>query len=92
MQELEITWQRAIRIWWAWLWRTLALSVVCGGLIGFAIGFFGAMLGFRSVAPLNMVVGIVVGVIAGVAMLVTALKKKYPGFRIALIAQSDPLP
>ena len=92
MQELEITWQRATRIWWAWIWRALALSVVCGGLIGFAIGFFGAILGFRNVAPLTMVVGIVVGVITGVAMLVTALKKSYPGFRVAFIAQSDALP
>lgn len=87
MQELEITWQRAIHIWWAWLWRALALSVVCGGVIGFAIGFFGAMLGFRDLGPLTMVVGMVVGVIAGVAMLVTALKKSYPGFRVALVAR-----
>jgi len=92
MQELDITWQRAIRIWWAWFWRTLALSIVCSGLIGFAIGLFGAMLGFRNTAPLSMITGIVVGVIAGVAMLVTSLKKSYPGFRVALIAKSDPLP
>ena len=92
MQELEITWQRTIRIWWAWLWRAFALSMVCGGLIGFAIGLFGSMLGFHNLAPLTMVVGSVVGVIAGVAMLVTALKKSYPGFRVALISQSDLLP
>jgi ABC-type amino acid transport system permease subunit len=92
MQELEITWQRAVRIWWAWLWRALALSLVCGGVIGFAIGFFGAMLGFRNIDPLITVVGLVVGVVAGVAMLVTALKKKYPGFRVALVAQNETLP
>lgn len=92
MQELEITWQRATRIWWAWLWRAAALSVVCGGLIGFVIGLLGAMLGFRNLAPLNLVVGLVVGVVVGVTMLVTALKKIYPGFRGAFIAQSDSPP
>jgi hypothetical protein len=92
MQELEITWQRATRIWWAWVWRTAALSVVCGGLIGFAVGLFGAMLGLRNLAFLNMAVGLVVGVVVSVTMLVTALKKIYPDFRVTFIAQSDPLP
>ncbi len=91
MQELEITWQRVIRIWWAWLWRALVLSVVAGGVLGFAIGFVGAILGFRDIAPLTTLVGLTVGVVAGIAMLVVALKKSYPGFRVAFIADDAPL-
>lgn len=91
MQELEITWQRAVHIWWAWLWRAIALSFVCGIAIGFVLGFVGAMLGFDDLTVLSVVLGLVVSVVSGVAMLVTALKKNYPGFRVALVAQQDRL-
>jgi uncharacterized membrane protein len=92
MQELEITWQRVAHIWWAWLWRSLALSVVCGGVLGFLIGFIGAMLGFRDVTTVTTVVSITVGAIVAVAMLVTALKKTYRGFRVVLLAQEESAP
>lgn len=47
--ELEITWARTIRVWWALLWRNLLVmlgvlpvSFVVGGIVGFVLGTVGA--------------------------------------------------
>ena len=49
--ELEVTWKRAAKVWWAYLWRNIIaiiVAMIIGGVIGFIIGFILAIVGVSS--------------------------------------------
>ena len=85
MEEIEITFGRVARIWWAWSWRTGLFSILIGSVIGFVIGFISAMFRFKQAGGLILLLSGVAGVLLSIWMMTKILKKKYPGFRIALI-------
>jgi hypothetical protein len=88
--ELEITWGRIIRVWWAFAWRNLILifvSMLIGGIFGTVAGFVGALLGF-SLEAIQMVV-VPISFLIGVAISVVPFKlllgKDFKGFKLVLI-------
>ena len=94
--ELEITWGRTFRVWWAYLWRNLlfiALSVVAGFVLGAIIGFILAAFGASAktiqlvVTPLSFILGMVISVIP----LKMILGKNFGEFRVALV-KNEPSP
>jgi len=88
VQELEVTWVRALTIWWSLIWRGLLLGFLAGFVVGFIVGFVGALLGANPSAlqALFPLVGVVSGVPVGIWVVRQVLRKKFNGFRIALIA------
>ena len=44
MQEVEITWGRAIKVWWSLIWRGILYSAIAGFILAF----------INDVAELNM--------------------------------------
>ncbi len=93
--ELEITWGRAIRIWWAYLWRGLIAMVVAmlvGGIVGAIIGFVMGALGV-SLKVIPMVTGPIGGII-GLAISVVPMKmilgKDFGTFRLVLLQKQPP--
>lgn len=88
--ELEITWSRAVSVWWAYLWRNLVAilaSMGVGGIIGFT---FGLILGSAGV-PIQTIQIIVfpISVFIGLAISVVPMKmilgKDFGEFRLVLI-------
>jgi hypothetical protein len=92
--ELEITWARAVRVWWALMWRSLLampLGAAVGCFVGAVMGFIGHLLGLPQqdvlffirivTAPLGLGLGSLVGLWATW----TVLRKRYSEFRIALV-------
>ncbi len=90
--ELEVTWARATRIWWAVLWRNLVGAIVMaliggliGGLLGYIMGSFGA-----KTATIQMV-AIPIGVILGIGISILAVKlvigKDFGDYRLLLVAK-----
>ena len=84
--ELEVTWKRALQIWWAYLWRKLVvllIGAILGGIIGFALA---PMAGSTIVIQ---VVSIPIGLIIGFAISIVPLKmilgKDFGDFRLALL-------
>jgi uncharacterized MnhB-related membrane protein len=86
MQELEATWGRVIAICWLIIWRGTLGAMILGGVLGFIIGFVGAILGFAQEATaLSAIVGAIAGLAWYAFVVRMALRKHYKDFRIALV-------
>ena len=93
--ELEVTKKRTLRVYWAFVWRSVIFSALAGFIAG-AVG--GAVLGviyhnnpeiMRQYAPLvGAVAGYIASVIVGFFVMKLILKKKFKEFKIVLIANN----
>ena len=90
--ELEITWGRAVRVWWPYLWRNI-IAIVVSMLIGMVVravigGILGAMdFSIRTiqivVAPISFVMGLAISIVP----LRMILGKDFGDFRLVLLAK-----
>jgi hypothetical protein len=87
MQELEPTWSRAISVWWLIFWRGIVGAALIGGVVGFVIGFIGALAGVDAavLTIVNGAIGLLIGTIWMIYAVRMALRKRYGGFRLALV-------
>jgi ABC-type glycerol-3-phosphate transport system permease component len=94
--EMEITWARATRVWWSYLWRSLLMAVggfiggaVVGGIIGFAMALAGA-----SVTTIQFVtapIGLLLGLGLSIIPVKLILGKNFGEFRLVLVStQAQP--
>jgi len=89
--ELEVTWGRAARVWWAYLWRNL-IAVVLTGILGMVFGaILGLLLGATGVSPgviqrAAFVLGILTGIAVSVVPIRLILGKDFGEFRLVLLA------
>ena len=83
---LPVTWERAVQIWWACLWRTIVLAVLFGMTLSAVVG--GMIMGWGSGVPSEHV-ATSIGQIAGLPALLIAIRlalmKRYKGFSIRLV-------
>ena len=85
MQELELTWQRILSIWWLLIWRAALGGFAIGFAIGLVIGVIAFVIGHRPGFAFNFGVGLVIGLVWWPFVIRMALQKEYKGFRIALL-------
>lgn len=90
MQELEVTWQRVLPIWWLVIWRGLLCWWVFVIALAFVFGYAGAALGL-DISTTSLIVT-VLSLLAGLgwSLIVArmALEKSYQEFRLALVKKS----
>ena len=88
--ELEITWKRAAKVWWSYLWRNLIaivgaviIGAIVGGIFGFILGMFGASKETIQVvvAPIGFIIGLGISIVP----LKLILGKDFGEFRLVLI-------
>jgi hypothetical protein len=91
MNELEVTWTRALCVWWLIVWRSVLGGMLIGGGIGFLIGIIGAFAGVdrETIVQVASILGTALGVVWNLLVTRMALRKKYRGFRIALLPRED---
>ncbi|MDA0701911.1 MAG: hypothetical protein O3A96_01550 [Proteobacteria bacterium] len=98
MQELEATWKRVITIGWLIVWRGSLGGLAIGFAIGFVVGFiFGFIEGppatsGRSPETVSLIISAltVPAVLAWWLLVVLmALRKRYKGFRLALVSTTE---
>ena len=94
--ELEITWSRVIRVWWAYLWRyliALIVAIIIGAIIGFILGLVGAAIGIPTgiTALVAGILGGLLGLVGCIIPLKMILGKNYGEFRLVLLS-TDPRP
>ncbi len=84
---LPVTWQRALRIWWALWWRGMLLSLGIGGLLALVVGIIGGLLSIGEGPTIVVAVIAYFGVLAAIAVLPVqwVFKKQLKNFRIVLI-------
>lgn len=94
--ELEITWNRILRVWWSYLWRNLICIVVgmlLGMVVGFIVGFIMGAMGLppRVIMCVTAPIGFVIGLAISVVPMKMILGKDYGEFRLVLLAkQAEP--
>lgn len=93
--ELEITFGRIIRVWWAWFWRNvlilifglLPVSLAVGMIIGFLMGLAGLHPG--AIRGFSMALGMLLGAAASVVPIWLILGERYGNFRLVLVAADE---
>ena len=88
--ELEITWPRALRVWWSYLWRNLIaiiVAMILGGIVGFILRFLLGMLGVsaKTIQLITTPIGAVIGLGVSVFPMKMILGKNFGKFRLVLV-------
>ena len=92
--ELEVTWSRAIKVWWSYVWRNLIaiiVSMIMGGIAGFIIGFTMAALGAteETMKITATIVGFIIGVAISIVPMKMILGMNFGEFRLVLLSNED---
>jgi hypothetical protein len=92
--ELEVTWGRAVRIWWAYLWRNIIavlVAMIIGGIMGGIIGAVMALSGLprEAIAYVTMPIGFLLGMGISVVPIKLILGKDFGEFRLLLVSKEQ---
>ena len=85
--ELEVTWGRTIRFWWAAVWLAALIGMGAGFVIGFVGGVWAALAGHPEYvrAPWFPFIGVPLWIPLVLWGMRRALRKQYSDFRIVLL-------
>lgn len=90
--ELEVTWGRALRVWWAFFWRNLVgiviavlLSAVIGALLNVVLSAAGVSP--ETVSRVAMPFGVMLGIAASVVPIKLILGRGFGDFRLVLVSR-----
>ncbi len=88
--ELEVTWKRAIKVWWSYLWRNFIAIIgasLIGGIFGGIVGFVGAALGasFETLQVIIMPIAVIIGLVVSIIPIKMILGKDFGEFRLVLV-------
>jgi hypothetical protein len=88
-QALEVTWDRALSVWWLIAWRSVAGGLVTGAALGVVVGVIGAALDTAPIGGtwVSKALSMVVALAWMLVCVRWALQKRYDGFRIALLRE-----
>jgi hypothetical protein len=92
--ELEITWKRAVAVWWAYLWRNLiviAIAMIIGGIIGGMLGYIMEMLGasVETIRSISIPLGAIIGLAISIIPVKMILGKDFGEFRLVLVKKDS---
>ena len=92
--ELEITWGRVTRVWWAFLWRSLIASIIAmiiGGIFCCIVVYTIAATG-GAITTINIIImsiGGIIGLGVSIIPMKMILGKDFGEFRLALVPKSQ---
>ena len=82
MNEVEVTWGRAIKVWWSLAWRGVLFGGVAGLIAGIIMMLAGA--GESGVRAAGLI-----GIPVGMWVVKMVIGTEYSDFRIALVPTTD---
>ena len=92
--ELEVTWGRTAKVWWAFFWRNVlaifagvVAAMIVGGIIGFILGILGASL--QTVQVIGGAIGLGIGLAISIVPIKLILGKDYGEFRLVLLQNEN---
>ncbi|MBC3766049.1 hypothetical protein [Neptunicella marina] len=91
MQEIEVSWKIALRIWWSISWRTAVIILPTTFLVGAILGF-GMALFSIPIEPNKIylqLLGASISIVLSVWILKWVLGKSFNGYRIAIVKHED---
>jgi hypothetical protein len=95
--ELEVTWARVVRVWWALFWRGLLAmlaAALAGGGVGFVVGFILGVLGtpIPTIQVICGFLGAILGLFISFVPVRLILARDYGDFRLALVPREPSEP
>jgi hypothetical protein len=86
----DVTWERVLSIWWAFLWRAVIYSTLIGFVLGFVGGIVVAVLGRPDLGgPVGAVLGSIGAVPVSLIVISIVLKKRYGSFSVRLLPHNS---
>ncbi len=91
INEIDVTWGRAAKVWWSLLWRSILFAGVAGFVVGVIVGIVGAIAGAsrEAVSVVSAFAGLGLGVPIGIWVVKLILSKNFSDFRVALVPRTD---
>ena len=90
MEEIEITWPHAIKIWWALVWRMSVFGFLIGGAAGLIVGIVFAAQGVVEYTKIyGQLIGAILGIPIGIWVVKIILTMQFRDFRIALVPSTE---
>lgn len=90
MEEIDVTWSRATRVWWSIVWRSFLFSVLAGAAGGLVLGIVLGVAGqAEGIQKYGQLVGILLGIPVGIWVVKTVLTKQFRRFRIVLVPSDE---
>ena len=84
---IEVTWGRAVKVWWSIVWRAVLFSglagMVAGGVVGGILGVAGV--GPQTIGTVGTWLGVLVSIPVGIWVVRWVLRKSWSDFRIVLV-------
>jgi len=89
--RLEPTRQLAVKVWWAFMWRSALGTLAAGFVVGMGLGLAAQALSLPAAAldALSAVAGLALGVGISIEVMFRVLRQKFTGFEIALVERQD---
>ncbi|MDH3830267.1 MAG: hypothetical protein OEV12_02370 [Gammaproteobacteria bacterium] len=87
MEEIQVTWGYAIKIWWSLTWRVALFGGLAGFALGLLFGLFGAATGTADEVVYSWVQigGMLVTIPVGIWVVKSILNKDFKKYRIILV-------
>lgn len=86
----DVTLERVLSVWWAFLWRTALYGMILGVALGFIGGFVVGAAGRPDLgAPVRALLGWLGSIPVSFVVMSIVLKKRYGSFSIRLLPQSS---
>lgn len=88
--EMDITWGRVIKVWWAYAWRnflTIIACVIVATILGFIMGLVMGAAGAHpsTVKAVTVPVGFITGIAFSIIPIKMILGKDFGDFRLVLV-------
>lgn len=86
MAETDVSLERSLYIWWAFVWRSVLAACIVGGVLGLIAGLIlGATGAPNLAAPIGAVLGWLSSIPTSIFAFKHALCKRYSGFHIVVV-------
>lgn len=90
MERIEITWGKAVRVWWSYIWRVIVFSMILCTLLALIAPFIFFPLGIPEFGRKYGLQLALLGVIPiSIWGFKKVLSKKFKGFSVVLIKDSN---
>ncbi len=90
MQILQITWLRALKIWWSLAWRSVVFGSIAAFLAGLIVGSLSSVLGNNHLTNIYVQsAGLLVGIPVGILVVKIVLSKEFKDYRIVLLPSTE---
>lgn len=87
MEEIQVTWWHAIKIWWSLTWRVVLFGGLAGFALGLLFGVFGAVAGTEDdlIELWGQIGGMLVSIPVAIWAVKSILNKDFKSYRIILV-------